>query len=166
MYSFLKNKPTVDLRPHIRRICDLTTPNLPTTFEGRCDRRSNRTIPTLICPWENDLPVVDELSSCLTSDLSDRGVGLVLSQPYRSTSILLGYWTSPDDMREPWYFVGKIRRNQAIGGGFWAVGVELVAFANHEHPSSLIELKKVSRKLRPPLAANEWQLAAKQFQPH
>ena len=35
MFTFAKHKKTVDLYPYIRRICDLTTPNLATKNAGR-----------------------------------------------------------------------------------------------------------------------------------
>jgi hypothetical protein len=155
MYSFAKNKKTVSLFPYIRHICDATTPNLATTVGGRSENRFNRTIPTLICPWENDRLLMDECSVCLTSDLADRGVCLVLNQPFRAKHVVLGYWIGSDEMHEPWFFFGEVLRNQAIGGGFWSVGIELKEFANDDHQKALRPLKDAASRLLPPGVVTE-----------
>jgi len=150
MFSFAKRKKTVDLNPYIRRLCDLTTPNLTTAIEGRSENRYNRRIPTLISPWQDDRPLVDECVIGLTTDMADRGVCLVLNQPFHADAVVVGYWISRDAMCEPWFFVGDIRRNQAIGGGFWAVGIELAEFANPNYVETLAVLKPLTAKLRSP----------------
>lgn len=151
MFSFTNHKKTVSLYPYIRRICDLTTPNVATTFAGRSEDRFNRTIPTLLCPWEHERPLVDESCICITSDLANRGIRLVLNQPFRAESVVLGYWMDSDEMREPWFFLGEIRRNQPIGGGFWAVGIELTEFANTDHKETLANLRGAAANLLPPV---------------
>ncbi len=150
MFSFAKNKKTVDIYPYVRRICDLTTPNLATVTAGRSEDRFNRTIPTLICPWENGYPANHESSVCLTSDLADRGVCLVLNQPFRAEHVVLGYWIAGGEIRDPWFFLGQVRRNRAIGGGFWSVGVELTEFANSNHQRALAPLHEAAASLLPP----------------
>lgn len=151
MFSFANRKKTVDLCPYIRQICDLTTPNMATMFAGRSENRCNRTIPTLLCPWEDDRPLVDECAICLTSDLADRGIRLVLSQPFRAESVAVGYWIDSDQMTNPWFFLGEVRRNQPIGGGFWAVGIELTEFANDNHGEAFVELREPAGKLLAPV---------------
>ena len=153
MFTFARNKKTTDLYPYIRRICDLTTPNFSTKWEGRSEDRFNRTIPTLLCPWHDDRPVLDEVSVCLTSDLADRGVRVVLSQPFHAERVVLGYWIGSDDMCEAWFFLGDVRRNQPIGGGYWAVGIELAEYANTDHKEKLVELKNAAAKLLPPISS-------------
>ncbi len=152
MFSFANHKKIVDLYPYIRQICDLTTPNLATMFAGRSEDRFNRTIPTLLCPWEDDRPVVDECAICLTSDLADRGVRLVLTQPFRAETVAVGYWIDAEHMCEPWFFLGEVRRNQPIGGGFWAVGIELTEFANTVHREAFADLRASAAKLLAPVA--------------
>ncbi len=152
MFSFSKRKKVVDLCPRIRRLCDLTSPNLSTTLSGRSENRYNRAIPTLLGPWQEDHPVVDESTIGLTSDIADRGVCLVLNQPFLAESVVVGYWISSDAMSEPWYFLGNICRNQPMGGGFWAVGIELTEFANTNHAKELVALKPLAAKLSAPAA--------------
>lgn len=152
MFSFARRKPSVDLCPYVRRICDLTTPNLPNVdSSGRTENRSNRTIPTLLCPWENRGPAIDECTSCLTSDLSDRGVRLVLTQPLHAQQVVLGYWIDEDDMEEPWFFLADVRRCQAVGGGFWNLGVELTDLAHVEFREEVAPLREFATQLLPPL---------------
>ncbi len=150
MFSFTKRKKTVDVNTHMRRLCDLTTPNLTAKTEGRCENRYNRSIPTLIGPWQDDHPSVDECIIGLTSDISDRGVSLILSQPFRADAVVVGYWITSDEICEPWFFLGNIRRNQAIGGGFWTVGIELVEFANPNYTDPLAALNPLASQLCAP----------------
>jgi hypothetical protein len=152
MFSFSSRKPSIDLCPYVRRICDLTTPNLPNVASvARSENRSNRAIPTLICPWENSKPVVDECSTCLTTDLSDRGARLVLPQPVHVEQVLLGYWIDEADMPDPWFFLGEVRRCQAAGGGFWNLGVELIELANNQYRDDLSPLREHAARLLPPV---------------
>ena len=153
MFSFSKRskrKKTDDLYPYIRRICDITTPGHTTTMKGRSENRYNRRIPTLLSPWQDDRPLVDECSTGLTCDMADRGIGLVLNQPFCADSVVVGYWISCDEMSEPWFFIGNIRHNQAIGGGFWAVGIELTEFANPNYIETLSVLKPLAENLLSP----------------
>ena len=83
--------------------------------------------------------------------MADRGVGLTLSQPFRADAVVVGYWVSRDVMCEPWFFIGNICRNQAIGGGFWAVGIELAEFANSDYVETLAVLKPLAAKLLSPV---------------
>ena len=140
MYSFTKRKKSVDLSPHVRRICDITTPNLAPISKGRSENRYNRAIPTLLGPWQDDQPLVEECVVGLTTDLSDRGVGLVLYQPFRADEVVIGYWVSSELMHDPMFFLGNVRRNQNIGGGFWIVGIEFTKYASAEYPETLAAL--------------------------
>ena len=155
MYSFTQHKKMVDLQPYIRRISDLTTPNLASSSSGRSEDRLNRTIPTLLTPWENGRPSVDEVSICLTTDVADRGIGLVLSQPFRADRVLLGYWVSEEDMSEPWFFRADVRRNQPMGGRYWILGVELTEVAQIEQKDVLAALKVAAADLLPPVQKTE-----------
>jgi hypothetical protein len=140
MYSFTNRKKTVDVSPHVRHICDMTTPNLAPMSTGRAENRYNRAIPTLLGPWQDDHPLVEECIVGLTTNLSDRGVGLVLYQPFRADEVIIGYWVSAELMHAPLFFLGNVRRNQPIGGGFWAVGIEFTEYASGEYAETLAPL--------------------------
>lgn len=157
MFSFASRKKVTDLHPYVRRLCDLTAPNLATLLgEGgeRTENRYNRTIPTLLAPWLHERATREKCMVGLTSDVADRGIGLVLSQPIRADSVVVGYWISREVMPRPWFFLGNLRRNQPIGGGFWKVGIELTEFANADHAENLAVLEPVAAKLLPPTAAS------------
>jgi len=144
------HKPVTELYPYIRRICDLTTPNLTTTsMSGRSENRYNRTIPTLITPWQVNKPIVDRSAVCITCDLADRGIGLVLCEPCYLKQVVLGYWLRTDLMPEPWFFIADVKRNAEIGGGFWTLGVELIEFANRDHKRQLRPLRNIAGRLLP-----------------
>lgn len=151
MFSFTKRKKSVDLTPFVRRICDLTTPNMTTSPElVRVENRYNRAIPTLLVPCVGGRPLVDDHVVGITKDFADHGVGLVLNESFESNELLLGFWLDSDEMSEPWYFHGSARRCSAVGGGFWALGVELEEFANPTLGSSLELLHPLASRLLPP----------------
>lgn len=131
MFSFTKRKKSVDLSPYVRRICDLTTPNMTTSTElVRVENRYNRVIPTLILPCVGGRPLLDAHVIGVTKDIADHGIGLVLSEPFQAKNVLLGFWIDSEKMSEPWFFSATARRCVAVGGGFWTLGVELDEFAN------------------------------------
>jgi hypothetical protein len=98
-----------------------TSPNLP-PLEGdfRSENRANRTIPTLLTPWEDAEPAVDESTYALTKDFSDRGVSLVLHQPFKAEQVVVGF-----RLESVRFTLGNVRQNVPLGGGFWQLGVEL-----------------------------------------
>lgn len=152
MFSFAKRKTTVDLFPYVRRICDLTTPNLPNVASvDRSENRSNRTIPTLICPWDAGHPAVEECTTCLTGDLSDRGARLILMRRLHVEQVVLGYWIDSVDMPEPWFFLAEARRCHPAGGGFWNLGVEFTQLASDAYREELMPLKEQVAQLLPPV---------------
>lgn len=150
MFSFARDKKTIELFPRVRRICDLTTPNLATAYESRSEDRFNRTIPTLIAPWAKRKPVVSAAKICLTSDLADRGVRLILNHPIDANEVVLGYWLANGEMPYPWFFLGAVKRLQPIGGHYWALGVEFTKYANCDHSEALEPLKGPAADLLPP----------------
>jgi hypothetical protein len=151
MFSFTKSKKTVELSPYVRRICDLTTPNNTSSPElDRVENRYNRSIPTLIVPWDANRPIVDGLVIGITRDIADHGIGLVLSEPFQADDVLLGFWVDAAQMSDPWFFLGKTRRCSAVGGGFWTLGVELIEFANARFAKEVELLRPTASKLLPP----------------
>ena len=128
MYSF-EPKKTTQVQSRIRRILDLTVPNLSRElFRDRIEDRNGRVIPALLCPWKNDAPVVDQLALVLTRDFSSEGVGLVLRDPFFEGDVLLGFWLGAEIMEQPWFFLGTAQHLLEFGGGFWTLGVHLNEF--------------------------------------
>jgi hypothetical protein len=154
MFSFSNRKLAVDLGRYIRRICDQTIPNhADGDHLTRRYERLNRTIPTLICPWENRAPRTEQSSIALTIDLSNRGVGVLVNQPLHVRDVLLGYWIDPSEAGQPWFFVGSVRHEVPAGGGFWRAGIELTEFANTRYPEALEDLHELAAQLLPPTLA-------------
>ena len=128
MFDFKKRQKLLELQRVLRRIGDLTIPGLP-PFDGesRTDSRQNRSIPALLVPWESGVPVLADAVYAMTKDLSDRGISIILPQPFRAAQVVIGFWpvtNSPSPLdREPCFFVGEVRQNVEIGGGFWQFGV-------------------------------------------
>jgi len=122
MFSFDTRKRLCEVRSFVRQVVDLTTPGLPPdSGEFRADGRSNRALPVLLTPWEDDQPVVEESTYAITKDLSDRGLSLVLQQPLKSVHVVAGLW-----LESPRFALAEVRQNSPLGGGFWQLGLELV----------------------------------------
>jgi hypothetical protein len=139
MFSFDTRKRLCEVRDFLRKLVDLSSPNLP-PLEGdfRSEARSNRALPALLTPWEHGEPLADESTYALTKDFSDRGLSLVLHQPFKSTEVVVGLW-----LESPRFVLGKVRQNVPLGGGYWQVGVELnECLDSSEHPrvQSLVPL--------------------------
>ena len=152
MFSFTKNRKTVDMAAYLRRICDITTPNhLGMGDEGRSENRYNRTMPVLICPWRDEQAVVEKTLYGLTSDISDRGISLTLAHPHPADDLLLGLWASKEQSAEPWFFLGSVCSATAMGGGFWTIGVALSEYANDDYSEQLLEVRPKAEILLPPV---------------
>ena len=129
MFSFNRQNKLVEVQKYIRRLADLTSPNL-CSVEGelRATSRQNRVLPTILIPVEKNEPVVGEATPALTKDVSDDGVGLVLHQPLHVEQVAIGLWLAEEET--PWFFQGEVRQNSRIGGGYWVIGVKLTEVLN------------------------------------
>lgn len=151
MYTFQERVAAQSVQSRLRRIGDLTVPNSPLFGDStRGIHRHNRTIPTLLCPWQNGAADISRCTVAITRDLGDEGVGLLLTHPMPGPEVLLAYLLSDAAMPTPWFFRGTIQHNTAIGGGFWVVGVALQEFFTSQRHSSLIDLLPLAQKLLPP----------------
>ena len=153
LFSFRKK--SVDFQRYVRRLIDLTGPNRAhSTGTERLVTRSNRAIPTLVCPWENNWPTVSKAIIAVTKDLGDQGLGLLLNHPLNFTNVVVGFCHEEATASEPWFFLGMQRTNLPIGGGFWLVGIELTEFMNQDWSTQLEPLVPLAKMLLPP-SANE-----------
>jgi hypothetical protein len=139
MFSFDTRRRLCEVRDFLRHLVDLTSPNLP-PLEGdsRLGARSHRALPALLVPWEHGQPVVDESTYVLTKDVSDRGLSLVLGQPFKSIEVVVALW-----LDSPRFVFGEVRQNAPVGGGFWQIGVELTNLldpAEYPQVESLVPL--------------------------
>jgi hypothetical protein len=125
VFSFLKSKKSADIGKFMRRICDLTTPNLPVYDDTRAESRYNRSLPILLCPISRGVPTADEALVAVTSNLSEHSIGLVTHIPLNWQEGVAGLWLGPKVMDHPWFFQITVQANRPLGGGFWQVGVLL-----------------------------------------
>ena len=151
MFSFGRAKShqsKEEIRSLLYRITDLTSPNLPPLDgEERTQNRSNRSLPILLAPWINNAPNVDEVTTALTKDFSDRGLSVVLHQPLRFETVVVGLLLSRNEHDllggEPRFVLGEVRQNVPLGGGFWQLGIEfseILSVGYHKELKSLIPL--------------------------
>lgn len=148
MYSFSSNKKRCVLEKYARRLSDITTPNIHLIAEElRQRRRANRVLPTILAPWENGAPVVSDATTVLMKDISDHGVGLVLNQPFHGQQVLIAVW--PEEEDAAWCFLGDVKQNNPLGGGFWVVGVELFDVFHDTEPAGIDQLRPLMERLRP-----------------
>lgn len=125
MFFSRRKSGQVEAQAYLRRICDLTTPNLPRIDDSRGDTRLNRTLPVLVVPWQVGTPLLDSTMTGLTRDISDRGLSLLLTQQLQVSEVVIGFWLPPQDDR-PWFFLGEIRHQMQFGDGYWALGIEVM----------------------------------------
>jgi hypothetical protein len=145
MFSFGTRRKEGEVRRLLRQLVDLTSPNMP-PLEGefRSEGRSNRALPVLLAPWEQDKPVVEESTYAITKDFSERGLSLILPQPFRADEFVVGVW-----LESPRFVLGKIRQNTPLGGGFWQLGVELTDLLDSAEAPQIASLVPLASYLVP-----------------
>jgi len=151
MFSFTARKKTVDVQRHIRRMIDLTIPNRGNSAStDRLGNRHNRAIPVIVCPWKNGKPVSSECIIAITKDVCDNGVGVILNEPSTVEDVVVGFLVYETTAAEPWFFRGKAEHTQAVGGGFWLLGIALTEFMNEDWQAELAPLLPFAQQLLPP----------------
>ncbi len=154
MFSFTRRKKRLELQTLLTRLVDLTTPNL-THFneEDRIAKRYIRVLPVLLAPWEDERPVVAEATTALTKDLSERGVALILNQPFRADELLVGFLVPPMDTTgkdmDALFAKGHLRQCIPLGGGYWQLGIELIDFIDEAQTPAIAEIMPLLESLAP-----------------
>jgi hypothetical protein len=121
----------------IRRLINASTPNrIPLRGESRWELRSNRTMPVLLVPYDDNELSVGELAYALTKNLSGQGLALVLHQPLRAEQVVIGIWSGG----EAHFVSAAVRQSIALGGGFWQIGVEAVEMLSTARSPELTRL--------------------------
>lgn len=150
VFSFLgSRKKAVDLSGYMRRICDLTVPDWRNAVDDvRKEPRYSRTLPVLVCPWIANRPSVDAAIFAVTKEVSDRGVSILSCAPMEG-EFVVAFSLPAASGSDPWFFLGTAKRSTAVGGGFWATGIELLEFANATRLRELQTLVPLARELQP-----------------
>ena len=150
MFSFSARKKNVDFQRYIHRLIDLTSPNRAGSgYMEQYENRHNRIIPALLCPWEQNTPIVSKAVVVLTKDFADRGIGLVVNDAFDAKNVVVGFCHPEATAKEPLFFLGASRTCEPIGGGFWLFGVELIEFMNEIWRVELEPLFPMAQKLLP-----------------
>lgn len=124
MFSFGSKNKRQALAKCMRRLADITTPNIqPIEEDSRLARRNTRVLPALLVPWQEGGPQASEVQTVLLKDISDLGAGLVLDERCEAREVLIAVWVCEEE--SPWFFMGQVRQQHPIGGGHWALGLEL-----------------------------------------
>jgi hypothetical protein len=152
MFFTKKGGQRYQLQGYLRRICDLTSPNMPRLDDSRNQHRQNRTIPVLLVPWEDGAIVVSDAATALTRDISDNGLSVTLLHPFRAENIVVCFWLPRGETSDPWFFLGTTRQNVPIGGGFWSLGIELTEKLELSSESGTARLLPLAAELLPPRA--------------
>jgi len=152
MFSFQRDKNRVELQAHMRRVADLTSPNLIPIKGGiRSEERFNRSLPVLVAPYENGKVSIEGGAFALSKDLCDHGVSVISCQSCPETDVVVGMWLytphiDKDDV-EPFFFLGRVRQCAELGAGYWQIGIELKEVVKSH--KLLAELKPLALKLLP-----------------
>lgn len=87
---------------------------------GRRHARHNRTLPALLFPWLNDVPLTDEPVMTTTKDISTGGGSLLLQQEFRWDDFLIALPYG----KVPVFVLSKVRHRTPLVFGFWQLGVQ------------------------------------------
>jgi hypothetical protein len=150
MLLFTKRKMAAEIARHVRRICDLTVAYefRSVSHRRRRSRRYQRCIPVLVAPWHDGRPVVEEAQFAVTHSLCDQGMAAVLTKPFETAELCIGFWlTAADPQSQPCFFLGTRRHLIPIGGGFLNMGVEFTCYASEAHFEELRALEPLLAEL-------------------
>ena len=151
MLFLKKRRQTIDLAPYMRRIIDLTTPNLPSQGNvGRTENRYNRSIPVLVTGWTEKGDVTKPVTFGVTKDLTDKGISVILFGELELSHVMVGFWLSAQHAETPLFCLGHCLRQQAIGGGFNLWAIELYEFATETYASKIQKIMPLANQLLPP----------------
>ncbi len=122
MFSFDDRKKLLEVQSVLRRVIDASAPNrAPQEGEARWDSRSNRTLPLVLCPWEDDEPWIDGAITAVTKNVSSQGLTAILAVKFEAELVVAGFSLDGDHR----FMIGIVRHRTPLGGGFSQLGIEL-----------------------------------------
>ena len=117
--------------PFIRKIIDLTTPNLTMSNDLRHSRRYNRCLPVVFSPWSHKGHDPEQIGIGVTSDMSDEGFSIITQADMIYQELVVAFYRD-GEMDFPWYFHAAVRTNRSLIPSFNLVGLEIIEFLNEQ----------------------------------
>jgi hypothetical protein len=146
MLWFQSRDKQAELHRVIRRLINASTPNrAPSQGESRWESRSNRTIPVLLVPYDDNVLSTGELAYALSKNMSTRGLALVLHQPLRAEQVVVGIWSN----QQAHFVLATVRQSGPLGGGFWQIGLEAKELLSPASVPDLTRLMPWAARLDP-----------------
>lgn len=111
--------------------------------DARNDTRLELCAPGLLQVETEERQFSGEPILVFTNNLSEHGVAVIARQPLQigESQVAFAFWHEG-----PLYFLGCVRRCQHVGGGFWAIGLELSETISK---TELQSLRVLAEKLSP-----------------
>ncbi|HKD37937.1 MAG TPA: hypothetical protein VKB78_14090 [Pirellulales bacterium] len=122
MFSFDDRKKHLEVQSVLRRIIDASAPNRATNeSEARWDSRSNRTLPLVLCPWQDGKLCLDGVITAVTKNVSSQGLTAIVAGEFAGDLLVAGFSLEGEHR----FIIGALRHRTPLGGGFWQLGIEL-----------------------------------------
>lgn len=136
MFSFSKSKKIIEVAPKLRKLIDLTCPNLPASSDDRSSRRYNRSLPVMLADWEPGTdPTFDNVGLGFTTDISDRGFCVLTQFVPKQHENVLALCTTQDDVKEFWFFHVSFMTHRREPQDFLRIGYSVLEFLNEDYSS-------------------------------
>ena len=137
-------------RYYLKRVGQLTRPaDGPGITDSRREPRQLRAIPLLLCPWHDGAPVTVECRLVIAKDVSEHGLGVLVSDPPCGRLFVVGLQPDIRDPSQPWFFLGERRHLTEDASGCWTMGVQLMQFINPIFDDEVRQLRPMMKCLKP-----------------
>ena len=141
MFSFSKRKKVVEAAPKMRKLIDMTSPNLSLgRNEVRHTRRYNRCIPAIISDWdEKKGPDMKDIGFGFITDISDSGLCLLGKYCPKTKDSVIGVYIEQADMPEPFFFHAQFRGYRKEPLDYLRLGFSVEEYLNENYGNLLVD---------------------------
>jgi hypothetical protein len=144
MFAFRSERKRIALQALVRRVSDLTMPNLaPPGDNPRLEIRRNRCFPALVVPYPGKRLLVADAAVALTRDIVDQGMSLVVPRAVEVEDVIVAFWLYGPHVEpgkpEQYLLHAQRRHCEELGGDFWLLGLKLI---------ELVSAPKIMRALQ------------------
>jgi hypothetical protein len=147
MFSFLSKKKRLDATPHIRRLIDLTAPNRPTFIENeqRSENRYCRSLPILLSPMTDNLPILNASFAGVSQEISDSGLRLITLERLTADEYCASIWPRVPELQSPLHIVCQTRECRQITANMWSTGLQVMWVLEIEDKITSRKLEQLAR---------------------